>query len=253
MKPRVTITLPLTSFHWQWTKHAQVFLFIFVTAIISVRSVAQSRDTLVNNFKNPSQQYGIRCWWWWLNGNVTKQAITTDLEEMKAKGFSGACLFDAGGQNQQGNGDVPEGPMFGSPEWRALFVHAVNEANRLGLVLSLSIQSGWNLGGPDITAEEATKHLTWSEITVKGPLKVFPKLPQPKMRDNFYREIVVVAFRKRNVSATRPPLKDLELKSAFREGDRSGYNTEKLLEEPPSVPGEEDAAIEDVVILKNNL
>jgi hypothetical protein len=224
-----------------------------IESLAQAKSAAQQKDTLAANFINPPQEYGIRCWWWWLNGNVTKESITRELEEMKAKGFSGACLFDAGGQNQQGNGDVPEGPMFGSPEWRALFVHAVNEANRLGLVLSLSIQSGWNLGGPDITAEEATKHLTWSEITVKGPLKAFPKLPQPKMRDNFYREIVVVAFRKRNVSTTRPPLKDLELKSAFREGDRSGYNTEKLLEEPPTVPGEEDAAIEDVVILKNNL
>lgn len=33
-----------------------------------------------------------------LNGNVTKEAITRDLEEMKAKGFSGALIFDADGK-----------------------------------------------------------------------------------------------------------------------------------------------------------
>ncbi|HKZ37043.1 MAG TPA: glycosyl hydrolase, partial [Chryseolinea sp.] len=115
-----------------------------IESLAQAKSATQQKDTLAANFINPPQKYGIRCWWWWLNGNVTKESISRDLEEMKAKGFSGACLFDAGGQNQQGNGDVPEGPMFGSPEWRALFVHAVNEANRLGLVLSLSIQSGWN-------------------------------------------------------------------------------------------------------------
>src|SRR5688572_3746551 len=193
-----------------------------IESLAQATSATQQKDTLAANFINPPQQYGIRCWWWWLNGNVTKQAITRDLEEMKAKGFSGACLFDAGGQNQQGNGDVPEGPMFGSPEWRELFVHAVNEANRLGLVLSLSIQSGWNLGGPDVTAAEATKHLTWSEVTVKGPMKYNQELPLPKSRDNFYRDIVVVAFPKRNDLPDRPPIKDLELKAAFREGDRSG-------------------------------
>jgi hypothetical protein len=188
-----------------------------------------------------------------LNGNVTKEAITRDLEEMKAKGFSGACLFDAGGQNQQGNGDVPEGPMFGSPAWRELFVHAVHEADRLGLVLSLSIQSGWNLGGPDVTPEEATKHLTWSETTVKGPRSYSEVLPRPKVRDNFYRDIVVVAIPKRSDLPDREPIRDLSLKAAFQEGDRSGFGTEKLLEDVDPTPDEQDALIQDVVVLKNKL
>ncbi len=68
---------------------------------------------------------------------------------MKAKGFSGAMIFDAGGAEQRGNRQVPAGPMFTTPAWRELFVHAVQEADRFGLELSLSIQSGWNLGGPD--------------------------------------------------------------------------------------------------------
>lgn len=208
-----------------------------------------AQDTLAFNFRTPPQQYGIRCWWWWLNGNVTREAITRDLEEMKAKGFSGACIVDAGGQNQQGNGDVPEGPMFGSAAWRALFLHAVTEADRLGLVLSMGIQSGWNLGGPDITPAEATKHLTWSEVTVKGPSDLGLMLPMPPIRDNFYRDICVVAFPKKNIAAARPPIADLSLKAAFVEGNRSGFFTEKLLEDVPASAGEEDALLKDVVVL----
>lgn len=230
-------------------------LFILVSIVLfsNVPCFPQQTDTLAVNFKNPPQQYGIRCWWWWLNGNVTKEAITRDLEEMKSKGFSGACIFDAGGQDQQGNSDVPEGPMFGSAAWRELFVHAVEEADRLDLVLSLSIQSGWNLGGPDVRPEEATKHLTWSEITVKGPVNYSQILPMPKARDNFYRDIVVVAFPKRGVLPDRPPIRDLELKAAFREGDRSGFNTEKLLDDVEATPDEHDALTQDVVVLKNKL
>lgn len=149
---------------------------------------------LERDFANPPQSAGMRCWWWWLNGNVTKEAITHDLEQMKAKGFSGACIFDAGGAEQRGNAQVPEGPMFGTPPWRELFVHAVKEADRLGLVLSLNIQSGWNLGGPDVTPAEATKHLTFTEIRVSGPGPIKQKLPQPKSRDDFYRDIAVLAF-----------------------------------------------------------
>jgi hypothetical protein len=214
---------------------------------------AQQPDTLATNFKRPPQQYGIRCWWWWLNGNVTKEAITRDLKEMKAKGFSGACIIDAGGQNQRGNADVPEGPMFGTSAWRDLYLHAVREAERLGLVLSLNIQSGWNLGGPDIKPEEATKHLTWSSITLKGPSKPGMVLPLPPMRDDFYKDIVVVAFPKRNIDSTRLPISDLMLKAAFIEGDRSGFNNERLLEDIPSSPGEEDAVVKDIIILENKL
>ena len=129
---------------------------------------AQENQALLSEktFQNPPPQYGIRCWWWWLNGNVTKEAITRDLSEMKAKGFSGACIFDAGGHNQRGNGDIPAGPLWGSPAWRELYLHAIDEAEKLGLVMSLSIQSGWNLGGPDITPDEAAKQVTFSEMKI---------------------------------------------------------------------------------------
>ncbi|WP_266366441.1 glycosyl hydrolase [Tellurirhabdus rosea] len=197
------------------------------------------------SFKAPPRSSGIRCWWWWLNGNVTKEAITRDLEEMKAKGFSGACLFDAGGAEQRGNAQVPEGPLFGSPAWRELYRHAVREAERLGLVLSLSIQSGWNLGGPDITPAEAAKHLTWSEVTVKGPMTFRQALPLPKSKDDYYRDITVLAFGKK-AGANRPPIRDLAEKAMFKELGMSAPDTRYLLTDVPGTAGEEDAAANTV-------
>ena len=32
-----------------------------------------------SSFAEPPREVGVRCWWWWLNGNVTKEAITKDL------------------------------------------------------------------------------------------------------------------------------------------------------------------------------
>jgi hypothetical protein len=151
-------------------------------------------ESLEAGFARPDSRFGIRCFWWWLNGNVTKQAITRDLEEMKAKGFSGALIFDAGGAEQRGNQQVPEGPMYMSDAWRELFKHAVREADRLGLELSLSIQSGWNLGGPMITPDYAAKMLTWSEQMISGPQKVNLKIAEPKKRSNYYRDIAILAY-----------------------------------------------------------
>lgn len=155
---------------------------------------AQDAAVMMQEFANPSQQFGVRCWWWWLNSNVTKEAITRDLEAMKAKGFSGALIFDAGGAEQRGNRQVPAGPRFASEPWRQLLTHAVREAERLGLELGLSIQSGWNLGGPSITPQLAAKQLTFSETEVSGPAVFADKLPQPDTADNFYQDIAVLAW-----------------------------------------------------------
>ena len=64
-------------------------------------------DYLKSNFQQPDKAYGVNCWWWWLNGNVTKDAITKDLEAMKSRNFQGAMIFDAGGHNQRGDKDIP--------------------------------------------------------------------------------------------------------------------------------------------------
>ena len=117
----------------------------------------------------PPLEARLRAYWWWLNGNVTKEAITCDLEEMKAKGFGGALILRCGRLQPGWQRRAPHGPTFFSPEWRELYRHALREADRLGLEMSLNIQSGWNLGGPMVTADDAAKKLVWSETPVTGP------------------------------------------------------------------------------------
>jgi hypothetical protein len=59
--------------------------------------------SLEQGFRNPPPEARLRCYWWWLNSNVTKEAITRDLEQMRAKGFAGAIIIDAGGAEQRKN------------------------------------------------------------------------------------------------------------------------------------------------------
>ena len=127
---------------------------------------AQPADTLEDGWTNPPIDARLRAYWWWLNGNVDKAAITKDLEWMKSIGMGGGLIFDAGGATQGGHAPVPAGPLYGSPEWRELFKHALKEADRLGLELTLSAQSGWNLGGPCVRPEDSSKHITLSLIHI---------------------------------------------------------------------------------------
>lgn len=165
-----------------------------VLALVVAPLLVSAADPLVDGFNDPPRDARLRAYWWWLNGNVTKAAITRDLQEMKAKGFGGALICDADGSAQDGNERAKHGPDFLSADWRELYKHTLREADRLGLEMSLNIQSGWNLGGPMVTADDAAKKLVWSEARAQGPGPVSLKLPEPKSRDNYYRDLFVVAF-----------------------------------------------------------
>src|SRR5437762_125119 len=111
----------------------KLLLFITLVGASTIHTPAEEQLSLDNGWKNPPPGARLRAYWWWLNGNVTKEAITRDLGEMKAKGFGGAVIMDADGSNQDGNARVPHGPTFFTPEWRELYKHTLREADRLGL------------------------------------------------------------------------------------------------------------------------
>ena len=158
------------------------FFSALLAGLFALNLAAAAASTVEQDWNTPPLNARLRAYWWWLNGNVTKASITRDLEEMQAKGFAGAVLFDANGATQEGNAPVPHGPTFFTPEWRELYQHTLREADRLGLEISLNIQSGWNLGGPVVTKEDAAKKYVWSETKISGGTNVDLTMPAPPMR-----------------------------------------------------------------------
>jgi hypothetical protein len=148
-----------------------------------------SSDALAKAFATPPKEAQPWCYWWWLNGAASKEGITRDFEEMRDKGIGGALLFDAG----EAGPAAPRGPHFMSNEWRELYKHAVREADRCGIVLTVNLCSGWNAGGPWVTPEHAAKGLASSISVVKGPGKVTLALPQPQVVNGFYQDVAVLA------------------------------------------------------------
>ncbi|HEY5346183.1 MAG TPA: glycosyl hydrolase [Verrucomicrobiae bacterium] len=229
-----------------------LFTALFLGAVLA-SGFSAAAGTLETGWQNPPHDARLRAYWWWLNGNVTKASITHDLEQMKAKGFGGAVLVDANGAAQDGNGTVPHGPTFFSPEWRALYKYALREADRLGLEISLNIQSGWNLGGPVVTKEDAAKKYVWSELKIFGGTNLEVKLPLPKSRENFYRDTAIVAYRVKNF-APPAPLKNWKQKALQESLEPfSTPDSSPLFAEIPATPGEQDAAATDVLDLTAKL
>ena len=119
-------------------------MWVMLMVLCSIVGPAVAQDALEEKFVRSPDEAKPRVYWWWLHNLVSQKGITRDLEEFKAKGIGGVLLFNAGGAA----GAMPSGPDFMSPAWRELVKHAVREADRLGIEVSINLCSGWDAGGP---------------------------------------------------------------------------------------------------------
>ena len=144
---------------------------------------------LEESFNSPPASARPFTWWHWINGNVTKDGITRDLEAMAKVGVGGFQAFSV-------NSGIPSGPAeYLSPLWIELMQHAAKEAGRLGLEFDFHNCMGWSSsGGSWITPELSMKQVVWSEAFAKGGKTVNIKLKQPFNRLNYYEDTFVLAF-----------------------------------------------------------
>jgi hypothetical protein len=176
-------------------KHNIVILVALLLASLSMQ--AQSNETkstppdrdLAKGFGKPPASAKPQTWWHLVSGNVSKEGITADLEAMKKIGLSGIQLFTVD------QSDV-KGPIkFMSSEWRALVRHAMEEAKRLELEISIAGCDGWSeSGGPWVPPAESMQKVVWSQKQITGGQKITLDLPQPEKVRDFYEDIGFFAF-----------------------------------------------------------
>jgi len=142
---------------------------------------ASEAAALEGLFRAPPDAVKPWAYWWWLNANVTRQSITRDLEEMKAKGLGGFLLFDVTAYGQQHVASPPRRLEFMSPPWREMVKWAMAEAERVGLQMSINLSTcGGALRAPWNTGEQAPKTLLWTSADVAGPGRITGELSRPQ-------------------------------------------------------------------------
>lgn len=125
-----------------------------------------------------------------MNGYVSAEGITKDLEAMQRTGMGGLQAF-------QIEFKMDPGPVkYLSKEWRELMTHAFREADRLGLEICYHQTAGWSSsGGPWITPEYSMQNVVWTERQVAGGKQIELQLPRPEnLRDDYFQDIAVLAF-----------------------------------------------------------
>ncbi len=149
------------------TKGLAASIFTGALAIIlsaaawSCRTAEPAAD-LARGFAAPPDSARPHTWWHWMNGNVTKEGITADLESMKRVGVGGAQIFNV----LEG---IPLGPADYVAPVARLIHHAASEADRLGLELCFHNCAGWSSsGGPWIDPAHGMQTIVIGEATAKS-------------------------------------------------------------------------------------
>lgn len=177
-----------------------------LSVVLFAPLAALKADDLDASFRNPPETTRPYCYWYWLNGDITKEGITKDLEAMARAGIQQAMIG-----NIEGGGPVK---MF-SPEWYALTRHALREASRVGVGIMMFNAPGWSQsGGPWIKPEQSMRRITWNEIQTKGGK--FSGKVRPEVRPLVQDVAVLAVPRKEFVSlhGSVPPDHDKELSLA---------------------------------------
>ena len=184
------------------------FFFLVLLSLASAATglAAPRNSDLELGFRNPPESARPWVYWFIMDGNLTREGITADFEALQRAGIGGVIMMEV-------DVGIPRGPVkFMSAEWRALFKHAVTEAERLGLQITLNAGPGWTgSGGPWVKPEQSMQHLVASAVEVAGPKRFNDVLPRPqrrpaffgdgqlppeleKAKNEFYRDVLVLAF-----------------------------------------------------------
>ncbi|MGC4074105.1 MAG: glycosyl hydrolase [Nibricoccus sp.] len=173
-------------------------LILFVTLLLAFaegvlpRCVA-AEDALALDFKSPPESAKPWVIWYWMQASVSREGITADLEAMKQAGVGGAYFMAV---QDMPNPAWPITPVRQlTEEWWGMVMHAFREADRLGLKIAMHACDGFaTSGGPWITPELSMQRVVWSETRVSGGKNISIVLPQPPTKENYYRDIAVLAF-----------------------------------------------------------
>ena len=198
-----------------------LLLVLAVLLLTPLAAAPAAPDRMATGFAQPPPDCRPEVFWDWMGGMISREGITKDLEALAAQGVGGVMIMQMPDQAPHPRvwsfRDYPGKVKCLSEEYFAVLHHAVAETDRLGLNMSIFFCPGWShAGGPWVPPEKGLKKLSASTLAVTGPMRfsdllakpplLVPRIGgtqvpdwnkdaalKPQLRENFYRDVAVLA------------------------------------------------------------
>ncbi|MBI5388002.1 MAG: hypothetical protein HZA90_25340 [Verrucomicrobia bacterium] len=241
-------------------------LALAAITFLSQASAADVAADLETGFLRPPDSARPWVYYFIMDGNLSREGITADFEALQRAGLGGMIIMEV-------DAGIPRGPVkFMSAEWRQAFKHAVAEAERLGLQITLNAGPGWTgSGGPWVKPEQSMQHVVASAVEVVGPTNFNATLSRPsprppyfgnaglpqamlKAKDEFYVDVAVLAVPK---TSETQRIADIDEKALYlRHPYSSRPGTKPFLPAPanyPALPADAVISADRVIDLTGKL
>lgn len=154
------------------------FSITTLVLIAFICSGSDKNDTRIeSDFINPPTSIQTAVYWYWIDGNITKEGVIKDLEAMKATGINRAFIGNLGGHGM-GDADGHHIKIF-SEAWWEITHAALKKAGELDIEIGFFNSPGWSqAGGPWIKPKESMRYLSSTQKIVKGPGKISIRLEE---------------------------------------------------------------------------
>jgi hypothetical protein len=170
-----------------------IYICCLVSAAFAQVKKTPARNSLEQVFRHPPEAAKPWVFWYWMQGAVTREGITADLQAMKQAGIGGAYLMPIKGPANPPYINPPVLQL--SPEWWAMVQYTMQEADRIGVKLAMHDSDGFALaGGPWITPELSMQKIVWSKKIVTGGKSYQDTLPKPTHYKNYYQDVQILAY-----------------------------------------------------------
>lgn len=152
-----------------------IIILVLVTIICSGSDIGNT--CIESDFINPPTSIQTAVYWYWIDGNITKEGVIKDLEAMKSVGINRAFIGNLGGHGM-GEADGHHIKIF-SEEWWDITHAALKKAGELDIEIGFFNSPGWSqAGGPWIKPNESMRYLSSTQKIVKGPGKLSIRLEE---------------------------------------------------------------------------
>ncbi|MCW3111444.1 MAG: glycoside hydrolase family 2 sugar binding protein [Segetibacter sp.] len=135
----------------------RVILVMSFSCLISV-SDAQTIWPVVKQETKPWTR------WWWMGSAVDEKNISSQLSTYRKAGFGGVEVVPIYGAIGYEKRYIP----YLSPKWMKMLDHTVKQSAALDMGVYISVGSGWPIGGPQVTAEDAATKLVVQQYGLKA-------------------------------------------------------------------------------------
>ena len=225
-------------------------LFFLLTNALFFVNATIKNDNTAKNFSaaNGSTPYVL---WQWMNGCVTKEGISYDLEAFKRVGIKNVQQFLVGGIEADIND--PDITILGD-KWMEFMLFSLDECHRLGMDFGTHNCPGWSSSGaPGLKVEESMQKLIWEKTSLSGFNSTTTPISKAKVDTqwDYYKDICLIAIPRNDTILTQDKIivitygldKSDQLKNALPQGEwdvlRFGHTTigKKNLTAPVSGQG----------------